>query len=145
MIVIAIMATLLCIAVPFVSRAWRDGRIQQARADLQMISAAVTQLAWDTGEWPNGYGRNTSEGQNTEVWDLTTAAAGLTPRSSGTGFPKWQGPYIAKIALDPWGSPYFFDPDYSVGGSTLAVVGSFGPNKAGPNQYDSDDIYVVLK
>jgi len=39
--------------------------------------------------------------------------------------------------------PYFFDPDYTVDGDTRAVLGSFGPNKAGPNQYDIDDIVVI--
>ena len=45
---------------------------------------------------------------------------------------------------DPWGSDYFFDPDYRINGVMWPVVGSFGPNRVGPNQYDSDDIYYIV-
>ena len=38
---------------------------------------------------------------------------------------------------------HFFDVDYQINGQDYTVIGSFGPNGAGPNQYD-DDIYVIL-
>ena len=79
---------------------------------------------------------------NDEIWDLTTPEAGLL---SATGaFTNWKGPYIQAIPKDPWGSDYFFDPDYYIDGTPLPAVGSFGPNGQGQNNYDSDDLYRIL-
>jgi hypothetical protein len=77
------------------------------------------------------------------LWDLTGASAGLL--SAGSGFTGWKGPYIGRITADPWGKSYFFDPDYYVSNVARVAVGSFGPNKVGPNLYDSDDVYKLLK
>ena len=63
--------------------------------------------------------------------------------SNETAF-NWNGPYIKSIRKDPWGSDYFFDSDYLINGQDYAVIGSFGPNKVGPNQYDSDDVIIIL-
>ncbi len=79
---------------------------------------------------------------NQEVWDLNSTQAGLV--ATNGGFPNWNGPIIDSVPKDPWGSDYFFDPDYKIGGVNYAVVGSFGPNKVGQNVYDSDDIYLIL-
>jgi hypothetical protein len=40
---------------------------------------------------------------------------------------------------------YFFDSDYRIQKTLYAVVGSFGPNRRGRNQYDEDDVYAVLE
>jgi hypothetical protein len=90
--------------------------------------------------WPGGLDRGVS--QNPETWDLTTADAGLLANDGD--FENWQGPYLPSIVLDPWGSPYFFDPDYRIGSVNRVVVGSFGPNRRGRNIYDSDNVYVLL-
>ena len=60
-------------------------------------------------------------------------------------FVKWRGPYMKGVPKDPWDQNYFFDPDYTVKGSNRVVVGSFGPNRVGPNVYDGDDVIVLLR
>ena len=93
----------------------------------------------DTGKWPGGI----SLPGDQETWDLSTPAAGLLSCNSSFGS-FWKGPYLKKVPLDPWGMPYFFDPDYTIDGKACPVVGSFGPNRVGQNLYDSDDIYVRM-
>lgn len=141
MVVLSVVGVVLAIAVPHFTKARLESKKKAAKAHLELIASAVTQLAWDTGEWPGGISRAVQ--QSAELWELGTAAAGL--RSADSRFSNWQGPYIDKIPLDPWGKPYFFDPDYRIKGVDRVVVGSFGPNKVGPNLYDSDDIYVIVK
>lgn len=140
MIVVLVIGVLLGVAIPHFGKSRNLARTEQAKSDLEMLSNAILQLAWDTGKWPGGSDRSVPG--DLEVWDLTTSAAGL--RSATAGFTGWKGPYIAKVPLDPWGSKYFFDPDYRISGVNRVVVGSFGPNKVGPNYYDQDDIYVRL-
>jgi len=117
-----------------------NSRIKNAETDLEMISAAVLQLAWDTGKWPNGLVR-TSPG-SAEVWDISGDQSGVM--GSDGSYNDWKGPYYDGETLDPWGNPYFFDPDYRISGVNQIVVGSFGPNGSGRNLYDNDDIYVRL-
>ena len=139
-VAIAVIGILAGIASHIYSKIRKNVRIKQAEAYVEMLAASVQQLANDTGKWPGGHPRE-AEG-NPEVWNLTTAGAGLL--SADSSFMGWKGPYIHTIPNDPWGSPYFFDSDYSVNGVMKAVVGSFGPNKRGRNVYDSDNIYVIL-
>jgi type II secretory pathway pseudopilin PulG len=141
MITVAVIGTLLMVAVPSFRKVRRESKIEQARSRVEVLAAAIKRLAWDTGRWPGAIARNTAGNQ--EVWDLTTQAAGLVDGDVSV-YKNWQGPYIRAIANDPWGQPYFFDPDYRVDGENRVVVGSFGPNRQGRNLYDSDDIYVLL-
>jgi hypothetical protein len=97
-------------------------------------------LASDTEKWPGP--NSVGVTANQEVWDLNSSNAGLVAATGG--FPDWNGPYVQSVPKDPWGSDYFFDPDYQISGVDYAVVGSFGPNKVGQNVYDSDDVYLIL-
>jgi hypothetical protein len=108
--------------------------------ELMVVVAIVELLANDTKKWPGP--NNVGETGNMEVWDLSAANAGLV--ATNGAFPGWSGPYIASVPKDPWGSNYFFDPDYRIGGVFYAVIGSFGPNKVGRNRYDSDDLIIKL-
>lgn len=129
----------------------RNARIKNTEAELQILSAAVLQLAWDTGRWPNGQPR-TSAG-SAEKWDISSDSCGLLG-NDGT-YSNWKGPYYDGPLVDVWWKSsesyrkYFFDPDYLIKdkhGTTrnAIVIGSFGPNGKGPNMYDSDDIVVLL-
>ena len=97
-------------------------------------------LASDTGLWPNK--EKVGEHDTAEVWNLNVAAAGIT--TTDGSYPDWTGPYIGEVPRDAWGNHYFFDIDYQINGLDYIVVGSFGPNGVGPNQYDSDDIILIL-
>jgi general secretion pathway protein G len=141
MIVVLVIGVLAAVALPNLGKARSKARTEQARADLEILSSGILQLAWDTGKWPGGLDRSVA--CDAEMWDLKNANAGLLS-ASPLLFPGWKGPYVRSVPLDPWGSPYFFDPDYRVGGRNRVVVGSFGPNRVGQNYYDEDDVYVLL-
>ena len=139
MIVISIIGLLAGIGIPAILRSVQNSRIKQAQTELAMMSAAILQLAWDTGRWPNGEPRTTAGSR--ERWDISEARCGLLDTNGS--YREWKGPYYEGEINDPWGNPYFFDPDYRRDGVHI-VVGSFGPNGGGRNRYDSDDIYVLL-
>lgn len=138
MITVLVIGVLLAVALPSISTVRRQSRIKQAEAQLEILTAAIKQLAWDTGKYPGA--KPVVEGK--EVPNLTVPDAGLLAEDGD--FPNWKGPYIRDIPLDPWGSLYFFDADYQVDGKMRVVVGSHGPNRSGINNYDSDNIFVLL-
>jgi general secretion pathway protein G len=139
-IVLLIIGMLAAVSMPLLSKARIAARAKQAQGQLELIAAAIRHLTWDSGKWPNR--EPLANPGNPEVWDLKAAAAGLLGKTSA--YAKWHGPYIRDIPRDPWGNPYFFDPDYTIGSKVKAVVGSFGPNGSGRNVYDKDNIYIVL-
>ncbi|MBW1998761.1 MAG: type II secretion system protein GspG [Deltaproteobacteria bacterium] len=140
LIVIAIIGIFSAAAVVSYKAFMEKARKIQALAQLKKIHLAIEDLAIDTGMWP---GPNpVGETAHKEVWDLTKKKAGLV--KADKKFENWNGPYIDAIPLDPWGSKYFFDPDYHIDGKEYAVIGSFGPNRKGKNKYDSDDVVLIL-
>ncbi len=139
-VVVAICGLLAAIAIPVFSSYRDKAIIVLVRTDLRNIQRAMEMLASDTEKWPGP--SDVGAIANPEVWDLNSSQAGLV--ATNGGFPNWNGPYIDSVPKDPWGSDYFLDPDYNIGGIVYAVVGSFGPNKVGQNVYDSDDIYLIL-
>ena len=142
MIVIAITAILAAIAIPVYSAYREKAKTAEATADLYDIRLAIELLASDTNQWPNHYEPGVL-GPSPEIWDLTLGQAGLI--NTDGNFQGWQGPYITTTPTqDPWGNNYFFDPDYRINGEDFVVLGSFGPNGVGQNQYDSDDIVIIL-
>lgn len=147
-IIIGLLVTMSSLAI---TKSIRNSRIKHAEAELEILTAAVLQLAWDTGKWPNGEPLTTAG--SIEVWNLSGGNCGLFD-NDGT-YNNWKGPYYEGPVDDPWGKEtepnrkYFFDPDYlhtEKDGTVrnAIVVGSFGPNGVGKNLYDSDDIYVLL-
>ena len=140
MVVVGIIGLLAGIGIPAVLKGRQYSKIKRAQTELEMISAATLQLAWDTGKWPNARLRN--NGGSAEIWDISPSRCGLMDTDGS--YNDWKGPYYGGETMDPWGNPYFFDPDYRVDGANRVVVGSFGPNGVGKNQYDRDDVYVLL-
>jgi len=137
---VAIIGILAAIAIPAYTTFRDKAKIAQAKSDLHTIQLAIEQLANDTEKWPGP--QDVGVTADAEVWDLNASNAGLV--STNGGFPKWQGPYLKSVPKDPWGMDYFFDPDYYVGGTKYAAIGSFGPNKCCQNTYDSDNVYLIL-
>lgn len=139
-VVVGIVGFLAALSTYAVSKAVQNARIKAAQTELEILSAATLQLAWDTGCWPNKQKR--ISGGSIEIWNISYGRSGLM--SSDGSYSKWRGPYYEGAIKDPWGNNYFFDPDYRIDNVNRVVVGSFGPNGRGPNQYDSDDIYILL-
>ncbi len=136
---IAIVGILVAIAIPAYSGFKEKAKIAQAKAELNTLQTAIEALANDTEKWtrPSPIGVVV----NADNWDINSTGAGLVASGS---FTNWNGPYVQLVQKDPWGSDYFFDPDYKINGVDYPVVGSFGPNMASQNAYDADDIYLVL-
>ena len=137
---VAIIGILSAIAIPAYINFRDKAKIAQVKSDLHNIQLAMEQLAIDTNKWPGP--QNVGVTANQEVWDLNSGSAGLV--ATNGGFPNWNGPYMKSVPTDPWGSNYFFDPDYRISGVDYAVIGSFGPNKCCQNTYDSDNVYLIL-
>ncbi len=152
LVVVAIIGILAGIAIPRYTQYIRRSR---AIATLASVKDALKALAIDTMIWPGGEDpfispRNLTPSQNGDEYaDLTADDVGLF-NNNGTVFsgPDWEGPYLppkyldSGQFLDPWGTPYWLDYDYNVGGEYIVAVVSSGPNKSGINVYDADNIYV---
>ena len=151
LVVITILLILGSIILPSLGDTRASAALTKAEAQVDQLLNALTNLSGDTLQYSGHFAAFTADtgaGGN-EVWDLNAQAAGLTD-TDGL-FSNWQGPYISTVPLDPWGNPYFFDPDYDIAaiiGTTSpfygVVVGSFGPNGAGQNVFDSDNIVEIL-
>lgn len=160
LIVIAVIALLASIAMVAVVSARAKAKDAKARADVSALRSGIFMLAADADKWPNGC--PIEEVANPEI-QLTGAQAGIIQQPSvgdqGDGcvwiqedVDEWNGPY-ASVGNDPWGNPYYFDPDYTpykncASETTLQeqpIVVSFGPNGEGLNDYDCDDIFLNLK
>ena len=117
----------------------------KAEADISTIAKAIDTLAFDTRQWPGHqtpYVVCTLNCSSNEIEDLFAPSAGI--KQTDGLFPSWNGPYIQVLTADPWGNNYFLDTDYEIGAETKAVVGSYGPNGLGLNQYDDDDIIQII-
>ena len=89
-VVIAILATLVG---PNIWRHIGAAKDSAARAQMEMLGAALDTYRLDNGAYPS-----TQDG-----------LAALWKAPNGGGAPNWRGPYTRKeIPLDPWGHPYVY-------------------------------------
>ena len=144
MIAIAIIAILAAIAIANFMAYREKAKIAQASADSKNIHTAIMVLAVDTGMLPGGSeaGVQRAQGSGFEYEDLSTADMGLADTDGS--YPNWQGPYYKGQFKDPWGNNYWLDEDYDLDGTTVTAIGSYGPNGEGLNDYDDDDIVVII-
>jgi general secretion pathway protein G len=140
MIVIVIIGILAAMAIPNYLSYREKGKLARALFELRSIETALSVLAVDTGMWPHK--RQVGDVSGHEVWDLNLPSAGLI--ATDGGYPGWNGPYLANISRDPWGNNYFFDNDYKINQQNVVAIGSFGPNGVGPNNYDADNIILIV-
>ena len=159
LVVIAIIGLLSTFSVISTIRARNLANVNKAAADVGIYLTAISLLGDDTGKWPNGC---PVEGSANPEVRLDAVQAGLVSEPaigdqgdgcfwSASDLEKWNGPY-AQVVDDPWGNPYWFDPDFrgydNCASKTSfpedAAVLSFGPNGQGLNVYDCDDIFKLL-
>ncbi len=140
MIVVAIIGLLAAIVLPSFQKARLEAQNKRARNDVRVLATAFEQLSMDTGQWPSGVPTDSAFGGGAnEFEDLSLGNVGLMS-NDGTFNSRWNGPYVEDMPVDPWGNHYWFDIDYLIDGVNVAVIGSYGPNGQGLNQYDSDDV-----
>jgi len=157
MVIIAVLATL---SVATVRYAQSKARVAKVQHDTDQINKAIGMLANDCGVWPGGQPvERIATSTDNEIcpdgcdFDLADPRAGLA--ATDGSYENWDGPYMHNIPEDPWGMGYFFDTDYQVnmdnepcdGAGTCrpaAVIGSYGPDGSGNEEYNSDDIIKVL-
>ncbi|MBU4284737.1 prepilin-type N-terminal cleavage/methylation domain-containing protein [Patescibacteria group bacterium] len=148
LVVIAIIGILASTVLVSLNSAREKARAARVKADLHQLRNAIGMLEIDTNLHPNKISISPCV-QNPEVY-LNSCAAGI--QCTDGGFPEWNGPYMNQVPLDPWGTNYYFDPDYQctdqVGCEGISImvraILSFGPNKAENYGPGSDDIVSVL-
>lgn len=164
LVVIAVIGILAAVVLASLSSARQQAKITRAKADLSSLNIALELLSDDTGKWVNGcmVGKiSNQEGtlvnnNNAGIMDRPSVGiVGVNCQWTQKEVDAWNGPY-ATNAIDPWGHPYFFDPDYCVGNNIqYPVLSSFGPDGEetyGPNctmalnisVQNPDDIVYIL-
>ena len=165
LVVIGIIGILAGIILVSLGSAREKAKIAKAKAEAREMYNAVLLLESDAGEWP---GHQQADiictdlpggcPANNELCDdgcqnkLSDSEGGLVSDDGGDPYSNWHGPYLASTQLiDPWGNEYFFDTDYDLDpapgdqGQYGVVIGSYGPNGVGLNQYGADDVFYVVK
>ncbi|AXI01472.1 type II secretion system major pseudopilin GspG [Aquirhabdus parva] len=121
MIVLVIIGLLAGIIGPNLFKNLEKSEKTTARAQIDAFTKAIDQYRLDTGSYPD---------KSTGLKALSTAPAGAQ---------NWNGPYLKKVPLDPWGSPY----QYQYPGThntTEYDVYSWGKDKAAGGSDDGADI-----
>jgi general secretion pathway protein G len=91
LVVIVVIAILAALVAPNVFRHVDAAKETAARAQMEMLGAALDTYRLDNGAYPA-----TRDGLD---------ALGRAP----AGAPNWRGPYLRKaVPLDPWGRPYVY-------------------------------------
>jgi len=148
--IIGIIATIVLVAL---GTARQKAKIARAKSDTRNIYNAFVLLVEDTGEWPGHKTPDVAECSSTLIneicadgcpYSLSDCEAGLVCNDGN--YEDWNGLYVGSSQLiDPWNNEYFFDTDYyDQTGECIAVIGSYGPNGRGNNEYDEDDIIFIL-
>lgn len=147
LVVISIIALLSSVVVSNLANSREKAKVAKAQLELQQINVGIQYLLDDTGQHPRNL-ETTPCVQDPETY-MNNPHAGL--ESTNGSFPNWKGPYM-DVGLDPWGTNYYFDPDYNCGEETVGcqeksgwvrAVISFGPNKRS-DYGNSDDVVLVL-
>lgn len=95
MLVVIIIAALAAMVVPRLSGRSEQAKVAIAKADIEShIATALKLYELDNGNFPT-----TSQG-----------LAALNYKPSNPPAPRnWNGPYLEKAPIDPWGSPYRYE------------------------------------
>ncbi|MDQ1284053.1 MAG: hypothetical protein QG620_401 [Patescibacteria group bacterium] len=184
LVVIAIIAILSSVILVSLKRSLTKAEYAEAQMQLKTLTNLIAELELDTGKSLGGHPLAEVDcTENREIYFNVCAAGFLDVdecdddenRSKDAGgvyrddprdvFDNWAGPYLNSFPRDPWGTNYYFDPDYMCNsglkqkgcegyyGRQVRAIVSFGPNKV--NNYNwmgnvgaphatSDDIVYVL-
>jgi general secretion pathway protein G len=95
LVVIAVIAVLAALVAPNVFRHVGGAKDSAARAQVEMLGAALDAYRLDNGRYPT-----TSQGLDALMGEPT-----VEPRPTN-----WRGPYLRRaVPLDPWGNAYWYE------------------------------------
>lgn len=115
LLVVVILGILAAMVMPRLAGRSEQARVARARADLQ----GTLPLALDLYETDNGAFPTTEQG----------LAALLAAPASAPLPANWQGPYLKRPAVDPWGHPYHYaSPAQRATGAGDYDLASWGPD-----------------
>ena len=100
LVVIAIIGLLATIVLVSLNNAREKAKISKAKNEVQTLFKAMRRLHVDTGKWPN-------DNNITSITAWNAARNGIV--ATDGSYPNWDGPYIQKVPLDPWGNTYAYD------------------------------------
>jgi general secretion pathway protein G len=112
MVVVVIMGILAAIVVPNVMGRVDEAKVKAARTDIAQLMGALKVYKLHNSRYPT-----TEQGLQ----------ALLTKPTSGPSTSGWNGPYIEKLAKDPWGNPYqYLSPGLHGGEAEVFSLGADG-------------------
>jgi prepilin-type N-terminal cleavage/methylation domain-containing protein len=106
-VVIAIIAILATIIAPNAFRAIEKAKVARVVQDSKVIKTAAYAMYGDTGMWP---GSNWADDSGNDTLAPADFGEGFERRGNSANMPStWDGPYLEKWPLNPWGGLYFWD------------------------------------
>ena len=124
LVVIVVLGTLATLVAPNIFRHVGTARETTARAQIEMLGAALDAYRLDTGRYPT-----TQQGLDA-LW--REPAADPRPVS-------WRGPYLRKaVPADPWGNAYVYRSPGEVSGSGYDLLSHGADGREGGTAEDAD-------
>lgn len=141
-VVAGIIAILAGILVPIIFKEIDESRVTRASADIRSISSGFIVFKKDTAQWPSmdgacganvtllvgdGNGLSNLAGMGFDAGVTSSYNDHLSVNATGC-YSNWKGPYIARVAADPWGNTYVTNADgFAIDGRPVWII-SAGPN-----------------
>lgn len=161
LVIVTIIALLTGVVMLSVYDSTNNANRAAAEAELKDISTAIIRLAGDTGKFPNGCPAGAVSNPEIVLNDTTAAGIVAEPSVGGSGscqwraedVERWNGPYYEGDLIDPWGNPYWLDPDYTPYANcdeladqpTIPAIVSTGPRGGSVNNYGCEHVFLELR
>jgi general secretion pathway protein G len=124
LVVIVVLGVLASLVAPNIFRHVGTAKEVTARAQIEMLGAALDAYRLDTGRYPS-----TEQGL-AALWQQPTADA----RSDN-----WRGPYLRKpVPLDPWGNAYVYRAPGTSSGTGYDLLSTGADGRGGGTGEDAD-------
>ena len=124
LVVIVVLGVLASLVAPNIFRHVGTAKEVTARAQIEMLGAALDAYRLDTGRYPS-----TAQGL-AALWQQPTA----DPRPDN-----WRGPYLRKpVPLDPWGNAYLYRAPGTASGTGYDLLSAGADGRAGGTGEDAD-------
>jgi general secretion pathway protein G len=114
-VVIAIIAVLAAIIAPNAFRAIEKAKISSLESDVKTFKSVLYAYYVDTGAWPKGIATDPAC-MGCFIYGSEPSAPYLMENTENVF--GWDGPYIEKMKLSPWGTWYTFANEQTAGGNS---------------------------